>query len=653
MRTKPKSDKFFLFFIVLLALAYRLDYLFASHFVIDSDEAIVGLMAKHINQGQGIPVFYYGQNYMGSFEAIVAALAFRVFGMSSVVLKCVPLAFSLILIIVLYKILRELKCSLGARIGILLAALPPAALLEWGTRARGGFIEVVLIGALASLSTLRFLGNERDSRLGIFWIGLLLGFGWWVNNQIIYFILPIGYVILARYIREQRIRSRTLGSLVCGLVGFILGGLPFWAYNINHHFISFEMFGSANGSDIWDHIGGLFSQALPILLGAKRFWQNSEYLPGISYVVWFSYLFILLFYIILRGRELVSLLWFKIDTKTPLEFFFLLLLTALLVFALSSFGYLVQAPRYLLPIYVSVFVLLGWSLEMLWKNNRFLGRLFTFTLVAINLCSFYWGGRAIPGEPHIFKGERVSKDQSELIAWLKANNYPWVRTNYWIGYRLAFETGEAIRFLVTKEPYQHRIDSYLDQGEQYQGDIPLVLVPAQAKLVEDALHELGFNFQRRELSGYVVLYALLPKQTNLTKIPSSELEVVSQYAQGSAGNAVDGDLHTRWGSAHPQTQGMQFEVDFKSPHKLRALAYELGDWIQDYPRGLVIRLELSSGEVKDLFNPDKYEAIRYHISSDPKVYFYFEPLEVKKVILIETGSHPVFDWSIAELEFFE
>jgi len=39
----------------------------------NADEAIVALMARHINQGN-IPVFFYGQAYMGSLDPMLVAI---------------------------------------------------------------------------------------------------------------------------------------------------------------------------------------------------------------------------------------------------------------------------------------------------------------------------------------------------------------------------------------------------------------------------------------------------------------------------------------------------------------------------------------------------------------------------------------------------
>src|SRR6185312_1031761 len=56
--------------LLLLALAaiYRLVLLARGWPALDSDEAVIGLMARHILHGER-PTFFWGQNYMGPFEA--------------------------------------------------------------------------------------------------------------------------------------------------------------------------------------------------------------------------------------------------------------------------------------------------------------------------------------------------------------------------------------------------------------------------------------------------------------------------------------------------------------------------------------------------------------------------------------------------------
>src|SRR5215467_12916871 len=52
----------------------------------DSDEAVVGLMARHILDGQ-LTTFFWGQAYGGSQEALLAAPVFAVFGSSYAALR--------------------------------------------------------------------------------------------------------------------------------------------------------------------------------------------------------------------------------------------------------------------------------------------------------------------------------------------------------------------------------------------------------------------------------------------------------------------------------------------------------------------------------------------------------------------------------------
>lgn len=56
-----------------------------SHF--DADQAIVGLMAKHLTEGRALPLFFYGQQYLLGVESWIVAPFFAVFGMSVLTLK--------------------------------------------------------------------------------------------------------------------------------------------------------------------------------------------------------------------------------------------------------------------------------------------------------------------------------------------------------------------------------------------------------------------------------------------------------------------------------------------------------------------------------------------------------------------------------------
>ena len=56
-------------------LALKVALLASNSVAFTSDEAVMALMGKHVAQGE-IPVFYYGEAYVGSLDAIFIALAF-------------------------------------------------------------------------------------------------------------------------------------------------------------------------------------------------------------------------------------------------------------------------------------------------------------------------------------------------------------------------------------------------------------------------------------------------------------------------------------------------------------------------------------------------------------------------------------------------
>jgi len=61
-----------------LVLFRSIVFIAYEHAFFDSDQAIVGLMAKHLVEGRAFPLFYYGQTYMLVVDAWVAAFKDKV-----------------------------------------------------------------------------------------------------------------------------------------------------------------------------------------------------------------------------------------------------------------------------------------------------------------------------------------------------------------------------------------------------------------------------------------------------------------------------------------------------------------------------------------------------------------------------------------------
>ncbi len=650
-------------FILLAAFAIRWDVLQANSFAIDSDEAIVGLMARHILQGQGVPIFYYGQHYMGSLEPLLVSLSFLVFGESNFALKLVPLVFSLVLTGLVYLVGRKIGGRWCAFLAALFFALGPSPLIVWSAKARGGFIELIVLGFVALLLTQKWFEKNRSSHFLAALIWLILGLGWWTNNQIIYFMGPIGLFMGASYLKllwSARItvtKAFINGTLWIG--AFFVGSSPFWFYNFNNDFASFSMFERASQAGVLFNLEGLATLALPILLGARVFWEKIEVFPGaieLLLLVYFPILFYLLFE---RRNQILDCFKLNFSSQNLPEMLLFFLFFSMGVFVVSSFGYLSQAPRYLLPLYGAIFPLAAYAIVKMAENFNFVGKMcalfLTLGVLVLNIFSTYPDNRNIPGHL-IYSKDRVSDNHSELIAWLAQKDLRHIRTNYWIGYKLAFESAEQIRFIPFREPYTRRIADYQKEailiGDE---NLPLVLGPAQAEIVKAALEVKGYNFKEVLLSGYVVIYSITPMYDpfSLKVFSNKMLNAISSHNSEEAAFAIDDDILTRWGSRSPQSKGMYFKILSDEPLEISAIRYHLGKWGHDYPRSLRIQAIREDGSKVELLGFEEYNRLLYYIEYRPVFTLYFkQPIKVNGLLLEQGGSHPIVDWSIAQVELF-
>ena len=149
---------------------------------VDSDEAVIGLMGRHIPAGKYV-FFFYSQEYMGSLETYLAALLFSVFESSSWVLKLAPFVFSVLFFLLSVHLTRTLY---GRRVGLLTALLLVSSSpfsLVWSVKAQGGYMETLFFGTALCILVHKLLlygdaaraasCRDRGGRLRIALNGLL------------------------------------------------------------------------------------------------------------------------------------------------------------------------------------------------------------------------------------------------------------------------------------------------------------------------------------------------------------------------------------------------------------------------------------------------------------------------------------------------
>jgi len=191
-----------------------------------ADEGVVGLMGKHIVEGRELPIFFWGQSYLGALEAYCAAISFAVFGCSFLSLRLVTFCFSIGVGALLYRFVHRFYSVAAARWATALVALAPMYFLQWNLKARGGFVEhVALVLAVMPLFWRFYLYHQRDAATA-FALGVVAGVALWVNQLVGAYLGVMGILLALR--SEDR---RGWGTAAAGLM---LGSCLLLGYNVVH-----------------------------------------------------------------------------------------------------------------------------------------------------------------------------------------------------------------------------------------------------------------------------------------------------------------------------------------------------------------------------------------------------------------------------------
>jgi len=182
-QTLQRSERWTAAAIVLLIVLVRsLVFVFWEQSYYDSDQAIVGLMAKHLVEGRAFPVFFYGQSYMLGVEAYLAAPVFLVAGVSVATLK-----FPLLLINlgVALMLLRTLEREVGLRpyvamLPVLFFAVPSPGVTAEILAPNGGNVAPFMYTALI------WLTRNRPN-----WCGFFFGLGFLQREFTLYAMLAL------------------------------------------------------------------------------------------------------------------------------------------------------------------------------------------------------------------------------------------------------------------------------------------------------------------------------------------------------------------------------------------------------------------------------------------------------------------------------
>jgi hypothetical protein len=181
--------------VITLAVIVRVGLAMAGWPGTDSDDATMGLMAKHIVALGERPIFFYGQSYMGSLEAYAAALVFAFLGASEFTLKCGLILLYACFMAIMYGFLVQVTSRACALAGEALLALGADEMLYHQLEAYGGYLETLICGAALLALTCWLIRAQGDATLtrrrslALAGWGLAAGLGLWSDVLVAPFVI--------------------------------------------------------------------------------------------------------------------------------------------------------------------------------------------------------------------------------------------------------------------------------------------------------------------------------------------------------------------------------------------------------------------------------------------------------------------------------
>jgi hypothetical protein len=214
--------------LIFLALAHQLWAALQGSANFDADEAILGLMALHTLKGD-IPTYFYGQQYLGSLEAIIAAGAMALFGSSLLMFRLSAIALFAVFLVLHTILIRRLWNGRVALLSLLVLAFPAPLIRMWTYRPITGLAIIFVLGTALLLLV---LSPTRWSLLRALLIGVLIGLGLWSHPMVGVYVLTIGALWglqtpewAAMYRAVGRWSERVLRINVRTLMPFLLFGV--------------------------------------------------------------------------------------------------------------------------------------------------------------------------------------------------------------------------------------------------------------------------------------------------------------------------------------------------------------------------------------------------------------------------------------------
>jgi 4-amino-4-deoxy-L-arabinose transferase-like glycosyltransferase len=485
------------------AVALRLTLLTGSGWLLEGDDSLSTLMGLAVLDGDR-PIMLKNQTYAAAWEPYAMAVSYALFGISRVSAKLPALLGSLALIGSTWLLARVAVGRSAAWFAAVFAAIPPAYVLVLTLKPWAPYTEVIIGGSLALACALRLAWPTAGQRDWVWSMlcGIAAGLALWMHPLAIWY-LGAALVTLAARVRGRR----WLTIAVAGLVGFGLGGLPIWIFNMR-----------TDGATLAFIRGGTAGQTADREAVFWAWWANDVprgaglWHPWGESPVWLGQVMV----VVVGAAVLWAIVGRRRPGPRPLDALLVFLALVPLVLVFSGFGGPILNPygfdatgRYTPPIWYALAVVLAAACAALWRVRRWLGIVACAVPLAINLS----GGLAID-PAQAFQSPYWAKlpvDNQPLLDMLAAEGVDGVWLNHWAGLPLMFDARARGAPLVTYDWYDVQAGG-IDRYPEYYARVAEAKRPAFVLVTDEVdpelarrLRALDVSYVEQRVGPYVVV----------------------------------------------------------------------------------------------------------------------------------------------------
>lgn len=485
----PARTKDLLTFALIAAatIAARLPFLLRADRFFDADEAVEGLMARHVLAGE-FPAFLWGQRYKGVPEVYLTSAVFRAAGSGIVALKAVTLVCFVVFLCLNFKLVERLFGRGVAWIATAFFIAGPPSLVLWTL---SGSAEIVMTLVAGSVLLLGVVSSQTTgSRRGQLVAAAAAGFGLWVQSYIIYYVVSL--VVTAAVIRPNW-KDLVAGALrglppwLRGVVGLltgicalyvVLGLIPFLIHGGVIVTVGAIRITVTHPQKMWWIAGALFATAFAIVVVAVR--RGQLIAPGLAFLAGYAPAIVgrigndglgapisrldfgsltaawpdingIMLPMLLGFRDpmarrtvvaplvlaLVALIvvsYLSVWKRRQTPFFHVFPLVAIAMFLASGSYIDPQSYRYLMPIYAALPLIYAVGVDAVWRQSRAAGAVvLAFMLMLFSAQQAGWYQHLEP-----------DSETAQAIACLDRAGVRVARAGYWLSYKITFLTSERV-----------------------------------------------------------------------------------------------------------------------------------------------------------------------------------------------------------------